>query len=137
MRVLLDTNVVLDALLHRAPWHVDAEEIIRRSKPRVLDLAITSLTVMNLFYIGRKLVGAARARQDVRTCLSAFEILPVEGQTLFDADALPGMDFEDNVQIAAAVSAHLDYIVTRNPVHFAGSAVRVVTPSQFMALLPP
>lgn len=33
MRALLDTNVVLDALLTRAPWHIDADEILRRSKP--------------------------------------------------------------------------------------------------------
>lgn len=36
MRVLLDTNVALDSLLARAPWHVDADEVLRRSKPGVI-----------------------------------------------------------------------------------------------------
>jgi len=25
MRILLDTNVVLDSMLHRSPWHVEAD----------------------------------------------------------------------------------------------------------------
>lgn len=41
MRALLDTNVGLDSLLTRAPWHVSADEILRRSKPRVIDLAVS------------------------------------------------------------------------------------------------
>lgn len=137
MRALLDTNVVLDSLLARIPWHVDADEILRRSQPGVTDLAVSALTVANLFYIGRKLVGSARARQDVRTCLTAFQILPIDERTLLAADSLPGNDFEDNLQIAAAAAAHLDYIVTRNVADFSASSIRAVTPSQFIALLPP
>jgi predicted nucleic acid-binding protein len=136
MRALLDTNVVLDSLLARAPWHVDADEVLRRSKPGAVDLAVSALTVANLFYIGRKLLGARRARQDVRACLSAFQILPIDGQTLAAADALAGADFEDNIQIAAAVAARLDYIVTRNVADFGASSIRAVTPPQFLALLP-
>lgn len=134
---MLDTNVVLDALLTRAPWHVDADEIIEAVKTGRIDLAVSSLTVANLFYIGRKLVGFARARQDVRTCLTAFQILPIDAQTLAGADGLAGSDFEDNIQMAAAAAAQLDYIVTRNPTDFIGSPVRVVTPPQFLSLLPP
>ena len=44
MRALLDTNVVLDALLTRAPWHVDADAILWRLKPGLIDLAISALT---------------------------------------------------------------------------------------------
>jgi predicted nucleic acid-binding protein len=103
MRALVDTNVVLDSLLSRAPWHIDADAIMRRAHPGVLELAISALTVANLFYVGRRLVGAARARQDVRTCLRAFEILAIDARALHDADALPGNDFEDNLQMAIAV----------------------------------
>lgn len=124
MRVLLDTNVLLDSLLARPPWHLDADEILRRAQPGVLDLTVSALTVVNVFYIGRKLVGAARARQDVRRCLTGFEILPVDVQTLLDADALPGGDFEDNVQMAAA-TARLEFIVTRNVADFIARRIRL------------
>jgi predicted nucleic acid-binding protein len=126
MCVLVDTNVVLDTLLARAPWHVEADEMMRRSRPGVLELAVSALTIANLFYVGRKLVGAVRAREDVRKCLAAFETVPIDRSILLDADALPGKDFEDNLQIAAAGAAGLDMIVTRDVKHFEGSPIRVV-----------
>jgi len=51
------------------------------------------------------------------------------------ATTLPGSDFEDNLQIACAVEARLDAIVTRNPKDFAGSPVPVLTPAELLALL--
>jgi hypothetical protein len=48
----------------------------------------------------------------------------------------PGSDFEDNLQIACAVKAGLDAIVTRNPKDFADSPVPVLTPAELLALLP-
>jgi hypothetical protein len=48
---------------------------------------------------------------------------------------LPGNDFEDNVQIACAVIAGLDAIVTRDPKGFAGSPVLVLTPAELLARL--
>jgi hypothetical protein len=49
----------------------------------------------------------------------AFDILPIDKQTLFDADALPGIDFEDNILIAAAVAASLDAIIFTGRHHHA------------------
>jgi hypothetical protein len=55
--------------------------------------------------VGRKAIGNAAARAAVRRCLGGFTILPVDKQTLLDADALRGNDFEDNILIAAAITA--------------------------------
>ncbi len=137
MRVLLDTNVVLDSLLFRAPWNMDADEILRRSQAGVLEVAVSALSIANIFYIGRKLVGVARARKDVRTCLSAFELVPINRRVLEAPDASLGPDYEDNLQIAAAVYAKLDLIVTRNVSHFTASPIRVMTPPQLLAMLIP
>jgi hypothetical protein len=69
--------------------------------------------------------------------LQTFPILGVDGVLLRQADALSGTDFEDNVQLAAAVSHQLDAIVTRNPNDFAGSPVLVLTPADLIARLAP
>jgi hypothetical protein len=65
----------------------------------------------------------------------ALEIVPVDRTALEMATTLPGSDFEDNLQIACAVQACLDAIVTRNPQDFAGSPVPVLTPAELLALL--
>ena len=51
------------------------------------------------------------------------------------AERWDGIDFEDNLQIACAVEATLDAIVTRNPKDFAGSPVPVLTPAELPVLL--
>ena len=59
----------------------------------------------------------------------------VDRTALEMATTLPGSDFEDNLQIAYAVEAGLDAIVTRNAKDFVGSPIRILTPAEFLALL--
>jgi hypothetical protein len=69
--------------------------------------------------------------------LSAFEISTVDRQTLEQATALPGNDFEDNVQIACALIDGLDAIVTRNPGDFAAATIPVLTAAELLLQIPP
>src|SRR5438552_3467352 len=112
MRVLLDINVILDAMLQRPPWHLEADAILQAAAQGRVTCATTTLSLATLFYVGRRTVGTAKARGAVRSYLAAFDILPIDKQTLLDADSSPGKDFEDNILIAAAISASLDAIVT-------------------------
>jgi predicted nucleic acid-binding protein len=136
MRVLLDVNVLLDAMLQRAPWHQEADAILQAAVQGQVTCATTTLSLATIFYVGRKVVGNAAARAAVRKFLAAFDILPVDKQTLFDADALPGNDFEDNILIAAAVTASLDALVTRNTADFAHAPIPVWEPAELLKRLP-
>ena len=135
MRVLLDTNVLLDSLLQRPPWHVESDEILRRAQPGKLELAVVALSLANLFYVGRRVVGTDRARAEVRKIAQTFEILAVDRSTILEADALPGADFEDNLQIAAASKSALNAIVTRDTSGFTASSIPVWTPAELLARL--
>src|SRR5207253_1338726 len=72
MRVLLDTNVILDAMLQRAPWHQEADAILQAAANGQVTCAATTLTLATTFYVGRKAVGNAAARAAVRRYLAAF-----------------------------------------------------------------
>ena len=135
MRVLLDTNVVLDSMLRRQPWHVEADAILSAAAQGQLICAVTPHSLATAFYVGRRTVGTAQARADIRNYILAFDILPLDKQALLDADALAGNDLEDNLQIAAAVAAHVDAIVTRNVGDFAHSGVPVWTPAELLLRL--
>lgn len=132
MRVLLDTNVILDAMLQRQPWHMDADAILPAASQGQVVCAATPLSLATVFYVGRRVVGRAQARADIRNYLRAFDILPLDRQTLADADALPGNDFEDNILSAAAGIAAVDAIVTRNVGDFSHSSVPVWTPADLL-----
>src|SRR5437868_8772047 len=135
MRVLLDTNVLLDSILQRPPWNKDADAILQAAALGRVSCAATTLSLATVFYVGRKAIGTAAARAGVRKYLAGFLILPIDKQTLLDADALPGNDFEDNILIAAAVAASVDAIVTRNVADFTQSPIPVWEPAELLKRL--
>lgn len=135
MRVLLDTNIVLDVLLDRAPFVQDSSAIWAACDAGTLVGVLPASTLTDIFYIARRATDVATAHVAVGLCLAAFEIAPVDRQTLEDATALPGNDFEDNVQIACATRAAVDAIVTRNGDDFAHTAMLVLTPAELLARL--
>jgi predicted nucleic acid-binding protein len=132
MRVLLDTNVLLDALLDREPWSEAAAAIWTAHDEGRLEAWITASSLTDIFYIGRRIKGHDVAREAVRLCLATFNVCPVDAATLQAADRLLGEDFEDNLQIACALASDLDGIVTRDPSDFAGSPIRVLAPSEVL-----
>jgi predicted nucleic acid-binding protein len=136
MRVLLDVNVILDAMLQRPPWRQEADAILQAAARGQVSCAATTLSLATIFYVGRRMVGAAAARAAVRQFLAAFDILPIDKQTVVNADALPGSDFEDNILIAAAAAASLDAIVTRNVADFSHSPIPVFEPAELLRRLP-
>src|SRR5438477_520218 len=78
---------------------------------------------------------SAADRADVRKCLGALVILPVEKHTLLAADAMAGNDFEDNILIAAAVNAAVDAIITRNVADFSQCPIPVWEPAELLRTL--
>ena len=135
MRVLFDTNIVLDILLGRVPWHVEASAIFQAGREGKLTASVTTLCIANVFYVGRRLTNAEKAREAVRDCMEAFDVLAVDRRTLEAAVVLSGSDFEDDIQIAAALQANLDGIVTRDPAGFSASPIPVFTPTELLAKL--
>ena len=135
MRILLDTNVVLDVLLKRDPWQADASAIWLAIDGGSITAYLTASSVTDIFYVARRLTDIVRARQSVQVCLDAFNIGAVDRSTLERAQALSGSDFEDNVQIACAELNGLDAIVTRNPADFEGSPIAIWSPAECLKQL--
>jgi len=135
IRVLLDTDVVLDLLANRQPFVVEASVLWLAHEQGRLEASISPITPVNVFYILRKQIGATPARQVVGRLLSGVQICALDRAVLRAADALPMADFEDAVQAAAAVAAGLDALVTRNTKDYASAPLPILTPSEALARL--
>ena len=135
VRVWLDTNVVCDWLLDREPWRDDASIIAELTTAGSLTCLLSATTVINVFYLARKVVGREAAQTLAAKCMRSFEVWPVDHAALTTALSLPGSDFEDNVQIAVAQIAKAGIIVTRDATGFRQSTIPVVTPSDFLRQL--
>lgn len=115
MRVLIDTNIILDFLLEREPFLQDAEALFQKiASEQVLGFA-TATTLTNIFYIARRHTQSVeRAGQAVAMTLAIMEICPVDRAVLEFALASATSDFEDAVQIACATVQGLDAVITRD-----------------------
>ncbi len=128
LRVLLDTNVVLDWLLDRKPWSDDAQPLWDARDAGGVVAYVPASVLTDIFYIARRQIGVLDAGAAVDRCLAAFEVLAVDKALLLRARSLPGNDFEDNVQMICAQNAGLELIVTRNIPDFAYAAMLAIEP---------
>ncbi|MDO8963728.1 MAG: PIN domain-containing protein [Coriobacteriia bacterium] len=135
MRVLFDTNVVLDHLLARAPFVDSAERLLSLVDSGGLDGIICSTTVTTIHYLGSQVVGASAATDYVRELLAIFDVACVDREMLRAAVDSGFSDYEDAVLYEAARAAGASAIVTRNGKDFARSTLPVFTPAELLAAL--
>ena len=133
MKILLDTNVVLDLLLAREPFVEAAREIFVLAESRELEACLCATSLTTLHYLMQKAADKAEADTLVATLLELFEVAPVDKDVLIDASVSNGTDYEDSVIAAAAKAAGMDRIVTRDNGGFKNSTVPVLHPDEFLA----
>ena len=137
IRILLDTNVILDALLDRQPWAAEAKTIWAAHLEGQLAAHVTATSLTDVFYVSRRIAGRSKAWQAVRACLDQLYVIPVGLSELLAATSREIGDFEDNLQMALASSTQVNAIVTRDSSGFSTSTVRVQSPAQFIDELSP
>ena len=100
--------ISFDFLLDRAPFADAAAALWQANDDGRIDAYVSVITPVNVFYIARKLKGAATARQLVESLLIACHVCGPDRDTLLSALALPVKDFEDAVQVVSAQAETLD-----------------------------
>jgi predicted nucleic acid-binding protein len=114
MRVMFDTDVVLDHLLNREPFAQAAGQLLELNAQGIFDGYISGITPVDIFYIARKVMKHNEVRQAINDLLLAMRVCPITHDVLNQALALPFTDYEDAVQHTSATASQLDAIVTRN-----------------------
>jgi predicted nucleic acid-binding protein len=128
VRVLIDTNIILDFLLQRDPFSQDADQLFQAIDTAKVVGYITATTLTDIFYIARRQTGSIeQARQAVSEILTVMMICPVN-RSILEAAFTSGLtDFEDAIQIFCAVDQGLDAIVTRDNQGFLNSSIPVLS----------
>ena len=135
MRVLFDTNVVLDVMLDREPFAAASAEILSRAEAGHVAGCICATTVTTIHYLATRALGSERALAEVRKLFSLFEIAPVTRTILETALDLGFTDYEDAVLHEAARQVDAQGIVTRNPGDFRKSTLPVFSPDELSRAL--
>lgn len=133
MRILVDTNVVIDALTSRAPWNESAEEIFLMVARRRVDMYITASSATDIYYLIRKhLHDTETAKQIMGKLFSLVGILGVTSEECINALASHISDYEDAVLEKVAEKSKMDYIVTRNIKDYKNGNVKAILPDEFI-----
>ncbi len=135
MRVLFDTNVVLDALLDREPWADAAVALFDKVESGELIGHLGATTLTTVHYIANRNVGADAAEGVMRDLLRLFEVAPVNRAVLEGALDLGFTDFEDAVLHEAGRSVGAGALTTRDPAGFRKATLRVYAPDALVAVL--
>ena len=133
MRILIDTNVLIDYILRREPYTGDAEKIIFLCKNMQIEGCIAAHSVMNIFYILRKLMTLEKRKKFLNNISEFIEIVGIDRSKIINAvnnDRFT--DVEDCLQTECAREFSADYIVTRNVKDFQNSTIPAISPDEFL-----
>jgi predicted nucleic acid-binding protein len=135
VKVLVDTNVVLDVLLDRQPFAKSAARIFAFVEESKIEGFLCATTVTTVDYLLGQALAPAKARQALRQLLHLFEIAPVNRPVLEQALQSRISDFEDAVLEQSARLVGADAIATRNVRDFEKSSVTVFDPVDLIAAM--
>jgi len=136
MKILVDTNIILDVLLKREPHIKAAQIIMTKCADREITGYLAAHSIPNIFYVLRKNYSQEERRKFIRNLCEIFRISDLSAEKIMSAiDNEQFSDFEDCLQEECAVAETVDYIVSRNLADFKQSRVKVVEPDEFMKLL--
>ena len=133
MKLLIDTNVIIDFFADRAPHAVSSEKVIRLCDKEYAEGFLTASSVTDIYYILRKVVGRAAALKNIGRLLDMLEVASVGKSEVCAAMALDMPDFEDALASVCAKHISADYIVTRNTKDFINSSVPAITPNTLLS----
>jgi predicted nucleic acid-binding protein len=132
VKILIDTNVVLDLLLERDPFVEDAIALFEKIERGNLEGYIAATTITNIFYIIRKTEGREVALAAINRLLIGLRFCAVDKQTVEAALSFGLKDFEDSIQLACATLNQLDGIVTRDHKDFIGHNSPIYSPTELL-----
>lgn len=136
MRILADTNVIIDALTSRKPWNESAEKIFLMAANNTIEMYITASSATDIYYLIRKhLHDADTAKTIMGKLYSLIGILEVTEENCIDALASPIRDYEDAVVEKVVARQGMDYIVTRNIKDFQSGNTNVIIPDEFIKIM--
>ena len=133
MRVLIDTNVILDILQKREPFFSGSYRALRRALENDAECLISASAATDIIYALRKSLGSAQqAKEHIDQLAQVVSFADVQGMDIHTALMRAMPDFEDAVVDAVAERSGASYILTRNIKDFTGSVVPAILPTDFL-----
>lgn len=137
MKVLFDTNIILDVLLAREPFVALSATLVNQVEQQCIEGYLCATTLTTIDYLLNKSLPATPAKAALKTLLTLFQVATVDKAVLQLAVDSGFRDFEDAVQHFAGKQAGINALVTRNQQDFKHAEYPVYSPQELWAILTP
>lgn len=132
MKLLIDTNIILDFLLSRANKDY-AKKIFELTLDNDTYEYLSSTSITDIFYIINKQIKDSHKTQSlIRKLLTFISVSNVTDKDIEMALNMDWNDFEDAVQYAVAKSNNVDAIITNNKKDFEKNDISIMTAKEFL-----
>ena len=136
MVLLIDNNVMIDAITAREPFWTDSSRVIKLCAEKKIQGYLAATSVADAFYILRKDYSSQERRSILLYYANILSVVGVDEKVVLNALKNENFrDFEDCLQAECAKAVGAEYIVTRNTEDFSESPVPAVTPAAILKIL--
>ena len=134
-RALIDLNVILDVLQRREPFYAMSARALACAEIGTVDGWIAAHSLTTLSYLLAKYESVNRARVTLSQLMTFLSVAAVDQVVVEQALNLAYQDFENAVQMMAAVRTGAQYVVTRNVRDYESGPLPVLQPVELLALV--
>ena len=133
MKLLIDTNIVLDVLLKREPFYQNAVKVMNLAQYEDIQEYVSASAVTDIYYIAYKQIKDRKLVLDlIKRLLMVVSIAAVTEQEIRNALETGWRDFEDAVQYSVALLNEMEGLVTRNPRDYERAGIEIWSPEQVL-----
>jgi predicted nucleic acid-binding protein len=131
--VLIDLNILLDVFQKREPFYENSVRVLAIVESGLIKGYISAHSITTLYYLYQKGRSVSDAKAIITNILQFLLIAPTDQNTIEQALNLDIKDFEDAVQMIAAIQCKADCLVTRNPKDFQPSLLPIMQPVDYLS----
>lgn len=133
MKILIDTNIVLDVMLKREPFYKLSFEILSLAKKDDVEEYVSASAITDIYYLAyRQIRDKGVVKKLIKELLTIVSVASVSEQEIENALSLEWNDFEDSVQYSVAYLQEMDGIVTRNTNDYKEAKMKVWKPEELL-----
>lgn len=135
MKICFDTNIILDVLLERRPWHTTALALLTKVETGQIEGFLCPTTVTTIAYLIQKEKDKRTAKELIGHLLTLFDLTTINKHACESALSTRITDYEDAILHESARLSGMDAIVTRNTKDFQYAALPVYSPDELAGIV--
>lgn len=135
VKILIDTDVILDFFFDREPFSENAAKILSLCESKEIIGFVTPVIISNVYYILRQTAKHEKVIEKLKMLVSITEILVINKDSILQALNSDFKDFEDALQnYSAELYKEIDIIITRNTKDYKNTSLGVMTPDNYLKM---